>query len=118
MGHTTCGRHGARCCWRCDRCGTCERERGRLGRGDYCADCRTRLVAEGFVWSAYCQNFVKPEERAQGRLFIVALVLALGAASPLIGCRGWQVGDAPVMGPRVPISSPPPTVPPPPRGER
>lgn len=64
MGVVRCGRHGRKCCWRCDRCPTCEPEMGRLLRGDYCKACTAKFKAEGAVWSNYCTNWVTPEERA------------------------------------------------------
>lgn len=62
MGRCTCGLHGVICCWRCDRCPKCQPETGPIGRGDYCADCRKKCLAEGLVWSEYFQNYVSRED--------------------------------------------------------
>ena len=61
MGYVTCGKHGCRCCWSCDRCPKCEPETGRIGRGDYCKDCKVKLLASGHVWSDYYKNYVPAE---------------------------------------------------------
>jgi len=65
MGHINCGTHERRCCWRCDRCPTCEPDTGRLLRGDYCWDCTAKFKAEGCVWSSYSRNWVKPEPKPE-----------------------------------------------------
>ena len=64
MGYVTCNGGGnspshrsSRACWRCDRCPKCDNI-GRLLRGDYCRDCTNDLIASGFVWSDYAQNYV------------------------------------------------------------
>lgn len=61
MGYTTCGLHGRRTCWRCDRCPTCDLTVGRLLRGDYCRKCTEELKAKGYTWSEYCKNYVPPQ---------------------------------------------------------
>lgn len=68
MGYTTCGLHRRRTCWRCDRCPTCEPKTGRLGKGDYCKACSSALLGNGYVWSNYCQNYVKRDDCPQAEL--------------------------------------------------
>jgi hypothetical protein len=58
------GRRAPKCCWRCDKCPTCQPEIGRLLKGDYCKACTEKMKAEGLVWSTYYMNWVKPEDRA------------------------------------------------------
>jgi hypothetical protein len=65
MGYVTCGVHGVRCCWSCDRCPKCEPETGKIGRGDYCNDCKVKLVSSGHVWSDYYQNYVPRDAQAK-----------------------------------------------------
>jgi len=65
MGVVRCGEHGWKCCWGCDRCPSCEGHTFRLGRGDYCPDCVKRLKAQGYVWSEFYKNYVKPEVAAR-----------------------------------------------------
>jgi len=69
MGHVSCGRHGCRCCWKCDRCPRCEPDTGKLLRGDYCRRCTDELRARGFVWSAYFQDWVEPQDAAMNKKF-------------------------------------------------
>lgn len=67
MGVVRCGGHGRRngpkCCWRCDRCPSCNPEMGRLLRGDYCRECTEKNKAEGLVWSENHKNWVTPETK-------------------------------------------------------
>jgi hypothetical protein len=65
MGFVTCGVHGCRCCWSCDRCPKCEGGTFRLGRGDYCPDCAGAIKAAGYVWSEFYKDYVKPETAAR-----------------------------------------------------
>ncbi len=69
MGRVTCGKHGCVCCWNCDRCPKCEPETGTIGRGDYCHDCKVIMVARGFVWSAYYQNYVPQADAEKVRAY-------------------------------------------------
>ena len=66
MGVVRCGMHGSRggpkCCWRCDRCPKCDPKVGRLLRGDYCKDCTEKFKAEGYVFSTYYMNWIRPED--------------------------------------------------------
>jgi hypothetical protein len=63
MGHVTCGIHRAsRCCWRCDRCPSCNEEVGRLLRGDYCRRCVGEMKGEGLAWSEYYQDYIQLHE--------------------------------------------------------
>lgn len=68
MGIVRCGMHrgaGPKCCWRCDRCPSCDPKVGRLLRGDYCKECTDKFKAEGFIWSDYYQNWISPKEQAE-----------------------------------------------------
>jgi hypothetical protein len=65
VGYVTCGNHGCRCCWGCDRCPKCDPETGKIGKGDYCEACRVKLLASGHVWSAYFQNYVPKDLAAK-----------------------------------------------------
>jgi hypothetical protein len=48
-----------KCCWRCDRC---PKQHGfRLQKGDYCPDCVKAMKVEGLVYSAYFNDYVKPD---------------------------------------------------------
>lgn len=71
MGYVTCGRHGSRCCWRCDKCPKCSGEFKRVGRGDYCPDCTLKLKAEGYVWSEFRKDFVQPETLAKDAEYLL-----------------------------------------------
>jgi hypothetical protein len=62
MGIVTCGLHGCRCCWGCDRCPRCDGGAFRLGRGDYCPDCVKKLKAAGYVWSEFYKDYKTPDE--------------------------------------------------------
>jgi hypothetical protein len=62
MGKVVCAVHGATCCWRCDKCPKCSGEFPKVGRGDYCPECRAWLKANGYVFSKYRQDYVKAEE--------------------------------------------------------
>jgi len=74
MGYVTCqGDRGLgpthrerRCCWRCDRCPTCQPETGRLYPGDYCRDCVKALKTKGAVWSEYREDYVLPDMMVVG----------------------------------------------------
>ena len=68
MGKVTCGVHGSVCCWRCDHCPKCEGTFKRVGKGDYCPECTAWLKANGYIFSAYYSDYVKPEQDTeQGR---------------------------------------------------
>jgi hypothetical protein len=62
MGYVVCGVHGSRCCWKCDECPKCSGKFKRVSKGDYCPDCTKWLKANGYVWSRYYGNFMKPWE--------------------------------------------------------
>jgi len=63
MGYVTCAEHGSRCCWRCDRC---PKEDGfKLQKGDYCPDCVAKFKAEGYKYSSYFNDYVRPETIAK-----------------------------------------------------
>lgn len=60
MGYVTCGLHEkTRCCWRCDRCPTCDGI-GRLQRGDYCRECTRYILAHGGRWNPRSQDYDAP----------------------------------------------------------
>ena len=66
MGVVRCGVHGVKCCWRCDRCPVCWHEdhpklpAWALRKGDYCPDCVKALLAAGYVWSEFYQDYKLP----------------------------------------------------------
>ena len=63
MGVVRCGIHGVKCCWLCDKCSACEHEAHpsepswALQRGDYCPECVKKLLAAGYVWSEFYQDY-------------------------------------------------------------
>lgn len=63
MGRVYCAMHERKilCCWACDQCPKCTPELGRIGRGDYCKGCTAKMRAQGYVWSNYSGDYVKPE---------------------------------------------------------
>lgn len=62
MSATTCHKHKKeiRCCWNCERCPKCEGFK--LQKGDYCPDCTIRIINQGYIWSDYYNDYVKPDE--------------------------------------------------------
>jgi len=61
MGYVTCGIHGVRCCWRCDRCPKCD-DIGPVRRGDYCGRCTRYIIAHGGRWNPYTKDYDPPGE--------------------------------------------------------
>lgn len=48
-------------CRKCEQCPKCNGSFKRVGRGEYCPDCRAWFIYNDYIWSLYYQDYVRPE---------------------------------------------------------
>ena len=93
MGRSICGVCGKVCCWRCDNCPKCDGFR--LQRGDYCPSCTAKFKAEGYQFSTFYMDWMKPEEFQKRALEAIEIQKANAEPDPVADiCQGRTIWNS------------------------